>query len=39
MSQKYTLPPSAKRHFSPRRACSVQRQFRDREWRAIEGHC
>ena len=32
-------PPSAKRYFPAWRACAVQRQFRDREWRAIESHC
>ena len=31
--QKVIYPPP------PRRACAVQRQFRDREWRAIESHC
>ena len=36
---KIHTPPSAKRYFSPWRACAVQRQFRDREWRAIESHC
>ena len=36
---KIHTPPSAKRYFPPWRACAVQRQFRDREWRAIESHC
>ena len=43
---KIHTPPSAKRYFHPpppttppRRACAVQRQFRDRERRAIESHC
>ena len=35
---KILTPPSAKRYFSPWRACALQRQFRDREWRAIESH-
>ena len=38
---KIHTPPSAKRYSPPptRRACAVQRQFRDREWPAIESHC
>ena len=42
---KIHTPPSAKRYsISPPppphwRACAVQRQFRDREWRAVESHC
>ena len=36
---KILTPPSAKRYFPPWRACALQRQFRDREWRAIESYC
>ena len=36
---KILTPPSAKRYFPSWRACAFQRQFRDREWRAIESHC
>ena len=36
---KIHTSPSAKRYFPRWRACAVQRQFRDREWRAIESHC
>ena len=33
---KIHTPLSAKRYSPPCRACAVQRQFCDREWRAIE---
>ena len=36
---KIHTPPSDKRYFPPWRACAAQRQFRHREWRAIEIHC
>ena len=36
---KIPTPPPAKCYFSPWRAYAVQRQFRDRKWRAIESHC
>ena len=39
MSQNLHTHTSAKRYFPPWRACAIQRQFRDREWRATESHC
>ena len=37
--QKIHTPPSVKGCFPLWRACDVQRQFLDWEWRTIESHC